>query len=1216
MKKSLIFAGLAAATLSLVGCNKEADYAGNGRKVEIVLSDVATRTINYGMSTEWNAGDELSVFNAPAGTTTWSSNIKFTVQDASANLATGEVELTADAYDWYAFYPYTSQIPNPTTLNPEGSTYERSGYVTVGGQFQTQKTDDNTEHLAGKNVPVFGNVKSVPADGTPVIEMKNAASVACFKVTNALDEAIKIISVKFTAPEDIVGTYYIDFSGTAPTFVGSGESYVKDNVTVTNSNPSEMAPDSNGEFYAVIKPFTAAAGAKLKVEVEAESADGTKRATTTKEVTLSAATEFKSGFIKTLNIPFDAPMTSVTAATLPYEQTFGAGAGDFTIEDKIGSGIWTPGSASGQTFMKGTSYLGGQNTEGESWLVSPEIDATTAANGVKLSFHQCINKYFGDVTQEATLWAREKGGEWEQFTITYPTLGGNWSQFEEQVVDLSEFKGKVFQFAFKYVGHATTAGTWEINNVSVDDAGVTPEFGVEQTSFEVAANVTSVTVNVTGNVDWTVQEASEGVTAAPTSGSGAGAITVSFPANTTSTEKTYSLKVVTDNAALVDAGEEEFVIDITQAKAVVGTVLFNETFDQIEGTGGRDGAFGGQVASNDFENTDETWDAHDKVYGASHCAKYGTSSVNGSMTTRSITLTGDAVLTFSAAGWSSGTNTLTVTASGATLSGNTSITLSNGEWKEYFVDITGVTDSFTLTFTGKRGFIDDVKVTTESVVPPVEKTLVSIAVSGQKTEFTVGEAFTHDTAVVTATYSDNSTKDVTASATFSSPDMASAGTKTVTVSYTEGTATKTTSYDITVSAASTITVSQACALADDAAANVADAIVAAICTKGFIATDGTQNIYVFENKQPTVALGDKVSFSAVKTTYYGLPELKTVTNMEVTSHENAIPRTALTDITSTIDTYTSSDTDYITVTGTLAKDGSYYQVTVPGATKYASPMYLYGIDPSALVGQQVVLTGYFNTVHSKGYVQVIATEIKAADANVKYCTVSTEALNVAAAAQSATFTIQANAAWTVSSDNSAFTVSPASGTSDATVTVSFSANETSAARVANITVSCPDASVTKTVVLTQAGKASEEKTDVLKASDLAATSTSYTNFSGVTKNSGAVYAGNSAKSSAGAIQLRSNNSNSGIVSTTSGGKLKSITIKVESGDNTIDVYGSNTAYTAASDLYATSGNTNQGTKIGSLSATGTITVSGDYQYVGIRSYSGAVYISEITIEWE
>lgn len=571
MKKALFFAGLAAAALSFVGCNKEADYAGNGRKVEIVLSDVATRTINYGMSTEWNDGDELSVFNAATGTTSWSSNIKFTVQDASANRATGEVELTADAYDWYAFYPYTRAIPNPTTRNPEGSTYERSGYTTVGGQFQTQKMDDNMEHLAGVKVPVFGNVKNVPAGETPVIEMKNAASVVRFKVVNAQEEAIKVLSVKFTAPEDIVGTYYIDFSRTAPAFVGSGDTYVFDNVMVTNADPSAIAPDSNADYYAVIKPFTAAAGAKLKVEVEAENADGSKKGTTTKEITLSAATEFKPGYIKLLNIPFDATMTTVTAQEIPYEQAFADGAGDFTIDNVIGSGIWTPATANGQNFMKGTSHFS-SNTEGESWLTSPEIDATTATNGVKLSFKQCINKYFGDVTKEATLWAREKGGEWKQFTITYPALNGTWSAFAEQVVDLSEFKGKTFQFAFKYVGHEAAAGTWEVMDVHVTDAVVTPEFNAElpgadeSLSLTVPATTTSVTINVTGNVAWAAS-ASDGATVAPASGEGAGTVTVSFPANTDPAEKEYTVLVSTDDAAIIAAGGDEFVFTITQEAA-------------------------------------------------------------------------------------------------------------------------------------------------------------------------------------------------------------------------------------------------------------------------------------------------------------------------------------------------------------------------------------------------------------------------------------------------------------------------------------------------------------------------------------------------------------------------------------------------------------------------------------------------------------------------
>ena len=137
-------------------------------------------------------------------------------------------------------------------------------------------------------------------------------------------------------------------------------------------------------------------------------------------------------------------------------------------------------------------------------------------------------------------------------------------------------------------------------------------------------------------------------------------------------------------------------------------------------------------------------------------------------------------------------------------------------------------------------------------------------------------------------------------------------------------------------------------------------------------------------------------------------------------------------------------------------------------------------------------------------------------------------------------------------------------------------------------------------------------TDIITASDLAATNTTYTDFSAVSLSSDAVYAGNSAKDSSGNIQLRSKNSNSGIVSTTSGGTVKSVKITVGSGSNTVDVYGSNTAYSAASDLYGTS----KGTKVGSTSTTSTITFNADYEYVGIRSNNGAIYLSSVEIVWD
>lgn len=140
--------------------------------------------------------------------------------------------------------------------------------------------------------------------------------------------------------------------------------------------------------------------------------------------------------------------------------------------------------------------------------------------------------------------------------------------------------------------------------------------------------------------------------------------------------------------------------------------------------------------------------------------------------------------------------------------------------------------------------------------------------------------------------------------------------------------------------------------------------------------------------------------------------------------------------------------------------------------------------------------------------------------------------------------------------------------------------------------------------------------DVITAEDLAATDTHYTDFSGVTKTSGAVYAGNSAKKN-GSIQLRSKE-NAGIVSTTSGGRITQIVVTWDSSTPSgkqLDIYGSDEPYTSTADLY------DYKKPIASAiyedeSTTSTLTIEGNYPYVGIRSNDGALYIKDITFVWE
>lgn len=155
--------------------------------------------------------------------------------------------------------------------------------------------------------------------------------------------------------------------------------------------------------------------------------------------------------------------------------------------------------------------------------------------------------------------------------------------------------------------------------------------------------------------------------------------------------------------------------------------------------------------------------------------------------------------------------------------------------------------------------------------------------------------------------------------------------------------------------------------------------------------------------------------------------------------------------------------------------------------------------------------------------------------------------------------------------------------------------------------------------LATGGLNAAEVTDVLTADGLGLGS-GYKNFSSKSFTSEAVYAGNAMKATAadhlGAIQLRST-SNSGIVTTASGGTLKKITLSWTEGTSDariVDVYGSNEPYNQATDLY---NNSTRGELIGSLQKGETeLVVEGDYQYFGLRSSSGALYLPEIQVTWE
>ena len=141
----------------------------------------------------------------------------------------------------------------------------------------------------------------------------------------------------------------------------------------------------------------------------------------------------------------------------------------------------------------------------------------------------------------------------------------------------------------------------------------------------------------------------------------------------------------------------------------------------------------------------------------------------------------------------------------------------------------------------------------------------------------------------------------------------------------------------------------------------------------------------------------------------------------------------------------------------------------------------------------------------------------------------------------------------------------------------------------------------------------ETITDSLTYGLIGISGTNYADWTDLSDTSDAVYAGNSAGGNE-SIQLRSSNS-AGIISTASGGKIKSVEVTFSSyctSGRVLNIYGSDEAYSSAADLYQTG---TRGDLLGTITAgkTTSITVTGYYSYIGIRSNSGAIYIDEINI---
>ena len=310
-----------AASLSLTNCTEKiegpiAPSTHAGIPFEI-SADISTKTINNGLATQWAEGDAINLFHAEAGKTDYVSDNDFTLDATREGVFTGNLSSAlapSKSYDWYAFYPYSEY--NKT---PAGVSKETFGYTHIGDKSQTQERNNSKAHLCGTALPLYGVAKGVASDVKPKIAMNNLASVVAVKVKNTTTEPLVVNSVSFTSTEDIVGTYYIDFTGENVVYKGSGKDYVSATASLTVNNGDAIPANSEATFYIPIKPHSVAAGKTLKISVNGYE----------KPLTLPKDVTFTAGSIKTLAFNYDKVV--VDYVTIPWTEDFSENLSLYTL---------------------------------------------------------------------------------------------------------------------------------------------------------------------------------------------------------------------------------------------------------------------------------------------------------------------------------------------------------------------------------------------------------------------------------------------------------------------------------------------------------------------------------------------------------------------------------------------------------------------------------------------------------------------------------------------------------------------------------------------------------------------------------------------------------------------------------------------------------------------------------------------------------------------
>ena len=431
--KSYVLGALAVAAVALSGCSKnDAGMKEIGNKdFSVTLTGANTKTTNDGLATLWAANDAINLFHNQAGESepVYVNDGKFTTSAAGATATfSGTLAEEIDeskAYNWYAFYPYTSQVETPANTS--------KGYVTVGSGAkltQTQNGNNSTAHISGKNYPVAGVLSKIPGSENPVIQMKHLSSLVAVTVENQTDAPITVSSISMTADGvDIIGTYYIDFTQDPAVFTPSGDTYVSSTAVLVVNDGEEIAPKESAKFYFAVKPFVVNEGDMLTLMVSGSNGPEEKIISAEKNY------EFKSGKIKNIKFVYDVTEASYDFTTVAELNAIAAEVGN-TPTSKFGkltdavvsfvpatnSCIITDGTGSVTYYKSGHGLKQGQTFTGD-------------VNVTVLNY----NDLYSEITTIDAAFEGE-GAVVEPASITIADLIGNYTTYQNDYVKVDELE--------------------------------------------------------------------------------------------------------------------------------------------------------------------------------------------------------------------------------------------------------------------------------------------------------------------------------------------------------------------------------------------------------------------------------------------------------------------------------------------------------------------------------------------------------------------------------------------------------------------------------------------------------------------------------------------------------------------------------------------------------------------------------------------------------